>query len=445
MVTMSKTQPTIAVLGASGLIGQAVADNLIRQGFSVTPITRRFTTAQRSGFGTTAIESSFVDLDVASLATLISDANADLVVNCVGILQDGAHGQASDVHQGFVARLIDAIAAQPRPPLLIHLSIPGAPDDDKTVFSQTKRDAERTILTSNAPFIIIRPGFVIAPTAYGGSALIRALAALPVNLPAAERDRPFAATAVSDISATIVHAATAWRAGKTDFRAIWDVMESKPSTVGDVISAFRHHFGGPDPVLAFPGWLLAFGARCADIAGRLGWSPPIRTTALAEMQRGVAGDPAGWIAATGLSPKPLDAAVAMLPATIQERWFARLYLAKALAIGTLSAFWIASGLIAMTVGFAAATRVLTSHGVGDEFAKVLVAVTSTLDILIGILIAIRRSCQIGLLAGIAVSLAYIASATLLAPDLWADPTGPLVKVGPAIALTLVNLAIIDNR
>ena len=43
-----------------------------------------------------------------------------------------------------------------------------------TDFSRSKRGAERAIAASGAPFVILRPGFVIAPNAYG------ARVALPV-------------------------------------------------------------------------------------------------------------------------------------------------------------------------------------------------------------------------------------------------------------------------
>jgi hypothetical protein len=34
--------------------------------------------------------------------------------------------------------------------------------------------------------------------------------------------------------------------------------------------------------------------------------PPMRTTAIAELRRGVSGDPADWIAATGIVPKRIE-------------------------------------------------------------------------------------------------------------------------------------------
>jgi hypothetical protein len=46
---------------------------------------------------------------------------------------------------------------------------------------------------------------------------------------------------------------------------------------------------------------------------------------------------------------------------------------------------------------------------------------------------------------IALSLAYLANATLLQPGLWLEPLGPLVKVFPSIVLALVALAILEER
>ncbi len=438
-------QPAIAIIGASGLIGQAVAADLARRGLPVAAVARQFTSAQKTEFAGKTVESPVVTLSASELGRLFAEANADVVVNCVGVLQGSPRGRTEDVHGAFAARLIAAIASSKRPILLVQISIPGRQEDDKTDFSRSKRQAERLIVESKAPFVILRPGFVIADAAYGGSALIRALAALPVWLPAAEGERPFATTSVSDIAATIAIVALRWRNGERDIHASWDVMERHPSSVNGVIESFRQHFGGPKPWLTLPSWLINLGALGADFAGRLGWSPPVRSTALAEMRRGVAGDPAGWIAATGIEPKPLSSALAVISATIQERWFARLYLAKALIIGSLAAFWLASGAIALTAGFDTALAILVGRGIDEGIARGFVGVTSVLDVMIGVLIAFRSKCQFGLLTGLAVSASYAIGATLLAPELWGDPLGPLVKVLPSVVLTLVALAVLDDR
>ena len=41
--------------------------------------------------------------------------------------------------------------------------------------------------------------------------------------------------------------------------------------------------------------------------------------------------------------------------------------------------------------------------------------------------------------------APIVAGTLLLPQLWADPLGPMMKVWPILALNFVCLAILDDR
>ena len=97
------------------------------------------------------------------------------------------------------------------------------------------------------------------------------------------------------------------------------------------------------------------------------------------------------------------------------------------------------------MSFDAAAAILASHGFAPPLADGITIVSSLLDIGIGVAIAVRRTCRAGLLAGIGVSLAYMAGAALLAPDLWIEPLGALVKTVPAIVLMLVALAILDDR
>ena len=161
--------------------------------------------------------------------------------------------------------------------------------------------------------------------------------------------------------------------------------------------------------------------------------------------RGVGGNPQAWIAASGIEPAPLRETLHGLGPRVQEKWFARLYLIKPLITGSLALFWILSGLIALTVSFEAATLILTSHGFAANVARAIGLISSVIDIAVGIAIAFRKTCHAGLIAGITVSLAYMAGAALITPDLWLEPLGALVKTGPAIVLMLVNLAILDNR
>ncbi len=434
----------ILVLGASGLIGRFITDDLRARGFHVIAIARRFPPSQNTGG--LDLELPLLSLQQASLARTIRDHEIDVVVNCLGVLQDGPGSDTRAVHRDFVARLLRAIRDSGRAIRLVHISIPGAVGEDRTAFSMTKREAERLIATSGVAYAILRPGFVVAPSAYGGGAMLRALAALPIDLPIAESAKPFQPVAVEDIAATVAWLARLDSADKTAGAVTWDLMQPQPVTLGGVIEQYRHAFGTAGmPRLVLPGFMLDLGAKLGDLASLLGWMPPMRTTAILELRRGVSGDPQAWIAATGIAPKTLTQMVGRGSATIQDKWFARLFLVKALVIASLVVFWIASGFIALVISYDAAAAILSSHRFPAALVAPITVGTSLMDMTIGALIAFRRTCAAGLIAGLAVSLGYMLGAAILTPDLWIEPLGALVKTGPAIVLMGVALLTLDNR
>ena len=435
---MPSTGRTTLIFGAAGLIGRFVTSDLRRRGFRAIGIARRFPAYRQSD----DVELPVMTMPVEALAELLRTRQADVVVNCLGVLQDGPGSNTSDVHVGFVERLIGAIRQCGRDVCLIHLSVPGRDDDDRTAFSRTKREAERLIRASGQRHVILRPGLVIAPAAFGGSALMRALASMPFALGDAEARNPVAPVAIEDVAETI--ATVVDDSSVAGEAATWELMQCEPATTNDVVGYFRSILDGPKPIVKLPSALLTVGARLGDLASRLGWTPPIRSTALAELRRGVTGDPAAWIAATGITPRSL-ADLALRPATIQDKWFARLYLIKALIIVSLVIFWVVSGLIALTVSFGAAATILSSHGFPRTLVGPATALSSLMDISVGMAIAFQRSCKAGLIAGIVVSLGYMFGAAVLTPDLWLEPLGALVKTFPAIVLMLVALLILDNR
>ncbi len=441
---MEVTSHKILVLGASGLIGRFVTDDLRLRGFQTIGVARHLAPSQKtSAFD---LELPIMSMDVSSLARLIRESEIDVIVNCLGVLQDGPGSDTRAVHRDFVERALAAIRDSGRVIRFVHISIPGTADEDRTAFSTTKRDAERLISASGIAYAILRPGFVVAPAAYGGSALLRALAAFPLQLPADESATPFRPVAIEDIADTI-----AWLAARdiddaTANAVTWDLMQPQPITLGNVIDQFRWSFGTAGlSRISLPAFLLDLGSKAGDLANYLGWMPPMRSTAITELRRGVTGDPANWMVATGIVPKTLAQAIGAHAVTIQDKWFARLFLVKSLVIASLALFWTVSGFISLFISYRAATGILTSHGFPPWLVDPVTIVTSLMDMSIGVLIAFRRTAAFGLIAGILVSLGYMAGAAILTADLWIEPLGALVKTGPAIVLMLVALLTLDNR
>jgi hypothetical protein len=213
----------------------------------------------------------------------------------------------------------------------------------------------------------------------------------------------------------------------------------------EVVAAYRAWLGWtPARLVRVPGWAMGLAWRMGDLAGLLGWRPPVRSTARTEIVRGAVGDAAAWREATGIEPRPLAAALAAEPASVQERWFARLYLLKPLAIAVFALFWILTGLISLGPGYVLARWVMEQTAAAPA-ATLSVIGGGVMDVAIGLLILFRRTAKLGLVLALLASLFYIAAGTALLPGLWLDPLGPMLKIWPILALNLILLAILDER
>lgn len=163
-----------------------------------------------------------------------------------------------------------------------------------------------------------------------------------------------------------------------------------------------------------------------------------------QIARGAIGNPEPWISISGIRPQSLADALAAEPATIQDKWFARLYLLKPMIFAALPTFWIGTGLISLTLGYATGVDLMRSTGAGLLSGPAVIA-GARADIAVGIAIAWRPLTRYGIYGAFALSLFYIVVGTILRPDLWIDPLGPLLKIIPIFVLHPVALAILDER
>jgi hypothetical protein len=184
--------------------------------------------------------------------------------------------------------------------------------------------------------------------------------------------------------------------------------------------------------------------RLGDFAGWLGWRPPIRSTAEREIARGATGDPSAWIRVTGITPRSLADALAARPASVQERWFAGLYVLKPVAFAVLSSFWVVTGIIALGPGYSAGAELMQEAGAGALSGSSVFAGAAA-DILLGIGIAVRRTTRFALWSALALSVFYITAGTVMIARLWIEPLGSMVKIWPILVLHLVALAILEDR
>ena len=425
----------ILILGATGFIGSAILTRLVAEGHAVTGLGRDPSKAKQRFPGARWITADLAKLAKPEDFTPLIE-NMDAVVNCAGALQDG---QADDLHatqQRAMIALYDAAKRAGRP-LIVQISArtDGAAAD--LPFLKTRRQADEALKASGLPHVILRPALVIGRNAHGGTALLRALAALPLIQPLVHARQPVEAVALEDVAKAVSMALS----GEIHTGSDFGLASGETATLAGLVSLHRGWLGLPKArIIPLPAFAASPVSWLADLAGKLGWRSPLRSTAMTVMSEGVIGD---TLLPAPLTFTPIARALAEKPSGVQDLWFARLYLLKPVAILTLSLFWLLSGLIPLLAPSTAAAHFIPYMPVAAAMAVLLL--TCAIDVILGLTVLYRPYARYALLGMLAVSLAYLGGGTLLEPDLWLDPLGPYVKVLPSLALTLATLAILDER
>ncbi|KQU72395.1 nucleoside-diphosphate sugar epimerase [Aminobacter sp. DSM 101952] len=425
----------VAVIGATGLVGSAICAGLANGGHDVRGIVH---TRRSRCF---SCQSTFVmDVGRARLAdwnAALGDVQA--VVNCAGVLQDSASEDVSGVHSNGIATLV-ASCGQAGIARLIHFSAIGVDRAQPSSFSKSKLAGDRIVMATELDWVILRPSVILGAPVFGASALMRGLAALPwlPSMPATERLQP---VQLDDVVATVVH----FLKEDSQARIVLELPGPRTFTMDELVAKYRDWMGWPPAKLVqIPTWLATVIYRFGDVAGMLGWRPPIRTNAQKEILRGATGDVVPWTAATGINPTSIEAALTARPATVQDRWFAGLYFLKPLIFVVLPFFWIMTGIISLTIGWDSGVNLMAVGGAG-ALAEPSVVAGALADILVGVLVAWRKTARLGLQAALALSIFYGIAGSIIRPDLWAEPLGPLMKILPIVLLHFTALSILKER
>jgi uncharacterized protein YbjT (DUF2867 family) len=431
----------VLVTGGYGLIGSACLARLHGAGHDVAASGRSIGTARRRFAYAQWIEADFSRLrDAEAWQALLN--NIDAVVNCVGVLQNGLRDDVQRVQLAGTVALFDG-CVRTGVKRVVHISAMGADAAGPSSFSRTKAAAEAHLRTLALDWVILRPALVLGPAVYGGTAMLRGIAAWPLVVPVIQADARVQVVSLDDVAETVARLLLPAAPGKVS----WDVAHRQVHTLSDIVTAIRGWLGfTPRRVLRLPDAVAKAVGFSADALGWLGWRSPARSTSLAQLTTGVVGDPEPWVAATGIQPKSLDQILAARPANVQDRWFARLYLLKPFAIFILAV----ASFTTSALQFVSAWKNAAAMPSGVPFTAWAVymlpaLIGGGLALLVGFGLIVRSTARLALIMLLVLTLLHAADDVMSAWHFEFFPFGVLAYEVPIVLAMLLTLAILDER
>lgn len=413
----------VLIIGAGGFIGRHIAGTLLADGFRVTLAGRR-----PEGLAHRWPQAEILACDLArnDVHTWLPRlAGVDAVVNCVGLI--GNRADYAGVHDRGARALFDACHAAGIG-RVIQISALGADENSVTPYHRSKRQADDHLASLDPTgermgWAILRPSLVLGR---GGAsmALFATLAALPLTPRLGKGNWQVQPIHIDDLIEAVVQLLNQSR----PLALKLDAVGPAPMTTDELTASLRRWLGlGTAPHIAIPLSLLA-------LVARIGIGPATRES-LTMVAAGNCAPVAPFVSALGFRPTTMDAALARNPAAPADRAEARNGAIAPILPVLLALVWLAGGIVSLA--FAPPDLIatwLTRVGLTGLAATATLWVGSPADIAIGIALLVR--VRGAALAGIALMLAYTAILTAVAPELWADPFGPLVKNIAVLGLSL---------
>ena len=186
----------------------------------------------------------------------------DAVINSAGVLHPRRARDAWAVHLHAPDALYtecERIGVE----RVIHVSAIGVEESD-TVYARSKRAGERALMAPHLSWTMLRPAIVVGDGSYGGTSMLRAMAAFPWITPVIG-DGGVAMDFIDnrDLAQSIV---ALLRTGAAS-ASILEPAAPGRMTLSGAVTTYRRWLGlRPRPIVGFPIWCVKVLARIGDVA-----------------------------------------------------------------------------------------------------------------------------------------------------------------------------------
>ena len=414
----------VLVIGAHGFIGSAIAAALRRAGHEIV----RGVRASHTATPIPGERDLVCDMarDLVEEIWLPRLEGIDAVVNCAGILRERNGDTFETVHVDAPLALFRAcVRANVR--RVVQISALGDPQDGEFVASKHRCDAALAALALD--WVILRPSVVYSTRgSYGGTSLLRALAALPCLAIPGDGASYLQPIAIEDLARAVSAILE-----RPDVRnETFELVGPDVITLAEYLRAWRAWLGYPSArECRVPSSLVRVAAQFGEWFGR----GPFGLTMLRMLKRGNVGATTAWErvrARLGVEARSLESALAEVPSQTQDRWHARAYFWLPALRVTLAVLWIASGALGLLLPAQAVDASTLNGPLAPSAALTLARLGGGIDLVLGVLCLVcwRPRLIYALMA--ALLMVYTISIGIFWPRQWLDPFGGIAKNLPLL-------------
>ncbi len=427
----------VLVIGASGLIGDALVRRLVEAGHAVVLGVRKegkleaMAAARVDGLPTVHVDYARPTATEAWQQRL---EGIDVVVNAVGIFREQGNQTFDALHVKAPLNLFEAaVAAGVR--RIIQISALGADPQSPFAYFSSKGRADAALAALPVSSVVLRPSLVFAPNGASSRWFIF-LAALPLTPLPGGGKQPIQPVHLDDLCEAVVRliecAPGAGDGGNAAFEGVIDAVGPAPLSLRNYLAALKHRLGLGGGFLPVPRRLALGAARLASYFPNAVMTPE----SLRMLEQGNSGDARRFAEVLGRKPRPVTDFIAddHVPALRRQ---AQLSWLVPLMRFTVAAMWLVTAWVSLFVyPQHTSLALLARSGLEGGLGVAALYGAAGLDALLGVatLFARRRRgiyrVQLALIAF------YTVIISLYLPEYWAHPYGPVLKNLPLLAMIL---------
>lgn len=419
----------ILITGASGFIGSSLVEELRSRGHELICCVHRSRPSTDSQMKTLQVD-YMNDVHVADWLPRLRDV--EVVINTVGILRDSRSASLEALHYLAPKALFEA-CEQSGVRRVIQISALGADETATSQYHLTKKAADDVLRNSQLDWTIVQPSVVFGVRGASTQLFLR-LASMPVVPLVGSGDAQLQPIHIGDLMALVTKLVD----HQEGIREVIPAVGPKAVSLRELLSAYRDKMGlgmtvmlpVPIPLMRISAWIgdtTHVGSLSTETLEMLltGNTAPSDTTTnlLGHSPRAVA----EFIASDMASPLKMQAIWS---------WLRPLFLA------TLALMWVTAGLVSWFYASEYGLILLADFGMSPSVAKVAFASSCVLNVIIGMTTLIVPKRPVWLLQ-LGVVFFYSVALTYVAPHLWLDPFGSLVKNLP-VAVVMIGMLAVES-